>query len=694
MIDRSVRAILLALAFAAAGAAAGAAVATRQPAAAADANAAIDIDASRVEGRISPLLYGQFIEFMFEGVKRGLHAELLANRSFEEPPNAIGLSRDWNRYPDDRNDDYALTFAWDERDAYPTGSQRSHALRVELRPGVIERHGVYQPRVPIRQGVAYHGSVWMKTAASAASSGAPFSGTVTAALEADDVGGAVYAETHLALPTADVAANGEWTRVEFTLTPTATDPLARFAILFTGSGTLWLDQISLMPADAAAGGVRADVFAAVAALKPAFIRWPGGNVAQDYHWQWGIGPRDARPTWINLSWKNEPEPGDFGTDEFIAFARGVGADPSITVNVEGRDATAEEAAAWVEYCNGPASSRYGAMRARNGHPEPYRVKFWEIGNEIWGDWVRSHSDAATYARNLTRYVAAMRAVDPSIQVIAVGHNDAAWNRTVLQLALAAPDTRLDFLSVHHYYSRRDMQGDVRNLLARPAHYDRQYDDVAALLREFPEQRRPKLAINEWGLDLPETQQYSMLSALYAARLMHVFERRSDLIGMTSVSDLINGWPGGIIQASRRGLFVTPIYLVNQLYANAIDPIAGAERLAIHVDAPTVSSSREGDAPVLDAIATRSADGRSIVIKAVNIDLERAVHATIRIRGARVSPTATLERIAPSSLTAVNSFATPEAIRITRDNVPVSAGNTLSLDLPKHSVSVITLTTMK
>ncbi len=115
---------------------------------------------------------------------------------------------------------------------------------------------------------------------------------------------------------------------------------------------MWIDQVSLMPGNAV-NGVRADVLEKVKALTPAFIRWPGGNVAQDYHWQWGIGPRDQRPTWINLSWKNEPEPGDFGTDEFIRFARDVGAEPSITVNVEGRGATAAEAAAWVEYCNGP-----------------------------------------------------------------------------------------------------------------------------------------------------------------------------------------------------------------------------------------------------------------------------------------------------------------------------------------------------
>jgi alpha-L-arabinofuranosidase len=628
----------------------------------------IDIDAGHVEGRISPLLYGQFMEFMFEGVKRGLHAELISNRGFEEPANAIGLSREWNRYPDDRNDDYALSFAWDDRDSYPRGT---HSLRVELKPGVIERHGVYQARVPVRQGVGYHGSVWIKATA--------FSGTITASLETDRAGGAIYAEARVAdagaaAAAAAAAATAEWTRFTFTLTPTTTDPLARFALLFSGKGTLSIDQVSLMAADAV-GSVRADVFAAVKALSPAFIRWPGGNVAQDYHWQWGVGPRDERPTWTNLSWKNEPEPSDFGTDEFIAFARGVGAEPSITVNVEGRDATADEAAAWVEYCNGPPSSRYGAMRARNGHPEPYGVKYWEIGNEIWGDWVRGHSDAATYARNLTRYVAAMRAVDPSIQVIAVGHNDMAWNRTVLRQTAA--DTRLDYLSIHHYYGRREMNGDVQKLLARPEFYAREYDEIEALLREFPAAHRPRLAINEWGLDLPESQQYSILTALYAARLMHVFERHGDLVGMTSVSDLINGWPGGIIQASRHGLFVTPIYLVNKLYASHV----GADRLSIHTDTPT-----------LDAIASRSAGGRTIAIKAINLDLDRPLRVSIRVRGAQIAATAQIERVTTESLSAVNSFATPEAIHLTRESV--RASDSFSVDLPKHSVSVIIVTTTK
>jgi alpha-N-arabinofuranosidase len=631
----------------------------------------IEIDAGTAEGRISPLLYGQFIEFMFEGIKRGLHAELIRNRSFEEEPSAIGISRYWERYPDDRNDDYAISFSWDSS-AYPNtgrtdGPITPHSLRVHLRPGVVTRHGVYQARVPVRQGLDYRASVWIKTDS--------FAGSVSAALEADVTHGRIYDER----PIANVG--GDWKKYAFALRPAASDPLARFVILFNGAGTVWVDQASLMPGDAV-DDVRADVLEKVKALRPAFIRWPGGNVAQDYHWQWGTGPRDERPSWINLSWKDEVEPSDFGTDEFVRFARNAGAEPSITVNVEGRGATADEAAAWVEYCNAPATSTYGAMRARNGHPEPYRVRYWEIGNEIWGEWVRGHTDAATYARHLTRYVAAMRAADPSIQVIAVGDNDMAWNRTVLRLA----GEGVDYLAVHHYYSQRDMDGDVHNLLARPLHYERWYGEMDAVFGELVPDRRPRLAINEWGLDVPESQQYSILAALYAARLMNVFERRSDLIAMSAVSDLVNGWPGGIIQATAHSLFVTPIYLVNKLYATH----AGAERLAAKVDGPTFSSSREGgDVPVLDVVASRTADGGRIFLKAVNADLERPQIVRVSVRGGRVTPGAVVDRVVADSLTAVNGFATPDAVRVTRDSI--RAGNSFSLELPRHSVSVISLT---
>jgi alpha-L-arabinofuranosidase len=167
--------------------------------------------------------------------------------------------------------------------------------------------------------------------------------------------------------------------------------------------------------------------------------------------------------------------------------------------------------------------------------------------------------------------------------------------------------------------------------------------------------------------------------------MNVFERRGDLIGMSAVSDLVNGWPGGIIQASRHGLFVTPIYLVNQLYATRF----GAERLAVKVDGPAFDSGREGyGVPVLDVVVSRSADGEKIFIKAVNTDQVKPLMTRIGVSGPRVSSRAVMESVTAESLSAASSFAAPETVSIKRDEI--KAGNNFVIELPRHSVSVITL----
>ena len=260
----------------------------------------------------------------------------------------------------------------------------------------------------------------------------------------------------------------------------------------------------------------------VKALQPAFLRWPGGNVAQDYHWRWGIGPRDERPRWINLSWKNELEPSDFGTDEFIRFAGNVGAEPSITVNVEGRGATAEEAAAWVEYCNGPPTStlRRDARAQRASRA---------LRRQVLGDRQRDlgrlgarplrRRDLRAQLHPLRRRDAGGRSVDPAHR----GAATTTWPGTAPCSALAGE--RIDYLAIHHYYGQRDMAGDAAQPDGPPA-------PLRAVLRRGRRRccassrptRPSKLAINEWGLDLPESQQYSMLGALYGARLMNVFER--------------------------------------------------------------------------------------------------------------------------------------------------------------------------
>lgn len=275
----------------------------------------------------------------------------------------------------------------------------------------------------------------------------------------------------------------------------------------------------------------------------------------------------------------------------------------------------------------------------------------------------------------------MRRVDPTIKLIAVGDNDMNWDRTVLLTAGA----NIDYLAIHHYYGRREMAGDARNLMARPLFYERFYSQVAQLLRELSPRREIRLAINEWGLDLPVEQQYSMLSALYGARLMNVFERTDGLVAMSAVSDMVNGWPGGIIQASRTGVFVSPIYLVNQLYRESL----GAERLATEVVSATFDATREGKGvPYLDVVASRTRDRQHIFLKAVNTDLTRAWVTAVSVRSTSVQPQGLLAVVNAPALNSSNSFMTPEAVNLTRTVVPVESN--FQLTLPPHSVSVLKL----
>jgi alpha-L-arabinofuranosidase len=165
----------------------------------------------------------------------------------------------------------------------------------------------------------------------------------------------------------------------------------------------------------------------------------------------------------------------------------------------------------------------------------------------------------------------------------------------------------------------------------------------------------------------------------------VFERSGDLIEMTAVSDLVNGWSGGIIQASRHAVFVTPTYLAIKLYNEHL----GAERVAAEVTGPTFDTSREGRGiPYLDVAASRSSDGRHVYVKAVNASPHQSLSTTIAIAGVSVRPRGKIETLTGPSLAAANSFADPHAVKVT--TADVAAGPSFSVELPAHSVSVITL----
>lgn len=651
----------------------------------------ITVDAAKVENHISPRMYAAFVEMMNEDVKRGMTAEMLLDRSFEEASDYLSLPAHWQIEPDERNDNGgAIHFAQTTDEAYPKefskdmpsiGNLPQHSLRVAVAPGDVNdsRRGFSQGHLSIVAHQQYNGYLWTRTLAPSGAQHPGYTGKITALLEEDNTDGTTYAETTVAEIGSD--AGGEWKQYRFQLNPSQTDRFAKLSFLFNGHGTLFIDQASLEPASSQ-GEVRADSEAMIAQLHPSFIRWPGGNVAQDYHWQWGIGPRDLRPVWINKAWSNAPEPGDLGTDEYLALCARLHIEPSITVNVEGSGATAEEAAAWVEYVNGPATSRYGAMRAANGHPEPYGVKQWELGNEIFGDWVRGHTTAEAYARAAVRYATAMHAVDPTIRLTAVGEGimpeQETWNSTVLRIAGPV----IDYLAIHDYNSvsqNAKAADPYAELMAKAGEFERGYRHTAELIAKLAPGRNIKQIVNEWNLFYDANTIQGITGAVWAARMMNGFERNGETVEANSISDLLNGWAGGVIQASRDRIYGTAQYYALKLYADHL----GADRLNLALDSPEL---RPG-VKTVDAVASRSADGTRVYLKLSNAERDHASSAHIELKAFPHTAAVEVDTLKAEAAETRNTFANPHALKPVHSTISCAA--TCNINLPANSVTILT-----
>jgi alpha-L-arabinofuranosidase len=198
-------------------------------------------------------------------------------------------------------------------------------------------------------------------------------------------------------------------------------------------------------------GVRADVSEAIAACRPSVIRWPGGCTGTSYRWMDGVGPAHARPTKIDLHF-GWPIHYDFGTVEFVDWCRRIGAEPHLNFGLA--TGSLEDAAAWVEYCNRPGGTYFADLRRTHGREAPLGVRYWQIGNEEYGAWEIGHVAPAEYARTAREWAKAIRKVDPSVRLLAVGgvagnhqdNGDWAWE----VLPKVAP--WVDYITFHTYWT--------------------------------------------------------------------------------------------------------------------------------------------------------------------------------------------------------------------------------------------------
>lgn len=452
------------------------------------------------------------------------------------------------------------------------------------------------------------------------------------------------------------------------------------------TGMLWLDHISILPSDSV-GNVRKEVIDLTKELNAGMMRL-AGNYISAYHWRQAVGPAYERPCVMNEAWGGWTNK-YFGTDEFIEFCRELNVEPLICVN-DG-SGTPEEAAEWVEYCNGGVDTPMGRLRAANGQVEPYGVKYWEIGNEVWGPWQVGHCNAEQFADRYVRFAQAMKAVDPEIKLLACGDTRMDWNEQLLERAAE----HMDYLTLHlyHGYNRFGMNQRTpkeERYKAIVSYPEWTRESIRQLREKFGSSDRYshlKLAITEYNTmyypntirkDLPN--EHTLEAAVANAANLNEFIRQCDLVEIGSFSDLVNGWLGGCIRVgdyyadqfrgkssgwSSKSLTVygTPTYYVMNMYANRdLGYLVQTHTQcgSFQVNSPLPEAPQLDCLPDLDVVACKNVQGDRITVFMVNRSLEDTL-TEVQLGGFSESGAAYLLELTADNYETINDVHQPNDV---------------------------------
>ena len=451
-------------------------------------------------------------------------------------------------------------------------------------------------------------------------------------------------------------------------------------------GDLWIDQLFVFPADHV-GGFDRDVVDLCRRARLSMLRFPGGNFVSGYHWRDGIGPVDERPMRRNPAW-HCPEYNHVGTDELLQFCEVVGSEPLICINAG--SGTPEEAARWVEYVNGSIESRLGALRAKNGHPAPYRVRYWEIGNELYGRWQVGHCSADEYARRYAEYVEAMRRVDPDILFIANGR-DASWHAPVL----AKHAKRVRSFALHPLIGggiprTTDRTETYLSLMAYPTWYRGHLERLGGQMEQAG--TKPRLAITELQIftnkpGMPTNGTHS--EAIYMARYFHTAIRLGRLVELLTHSALVNH--GGGLRKQSGVVYPQPSWLATHLYGT----MEGTIPVAIDVRTPAYSSAVRSmphveNAPYLDAIALTDTTRSVLTVMLVNVHPKDVLRTTFDMGGWPIPRKIAGRRISGSFMDR-NSTTDQERVKVEPiELAPTVEKGAFVLELPPCSITEIVL----
>ena len=630
-----------------------------QPGMAGSQTHAVTIDAGKTGEPISKFIYGQFIEHLGRCIYGGIWAEMLEDRKFYFP-----ITPEYDPYRGTRNVSKESPFAVVGASPWQIIGPADSVTMVKEDSFVGEHTPLIQPGGGIRQldlglvkNKQYEGYVWLK----------PQRKTTNVIVSLHWGDGPEDRKSNQIL----VIAN-DYGKYSFRFAAGADTNKGKLEIEVAdiAKSPCFIGTASLMPADNVQG-MRADTLEVLKELNAPLYRWPGGNFVSGYDWRDGIGERDRRPPRKNPAWTGV-EHNDFGFNEFIQFCQLVDAEPLVTVNTGFGDAYS--AAAQLEYANGSTDTLMGALRARNGAREPFNVRFWCIGNEMYGRWQLGHMSLGHYVQKHNWVVDKMREVDPDIVPIASG-NAGEWSEGLLKDC----SDHIDLIAEHFYCQEKP---DLIEHTSQIADRIKQKVEFHQQLREKLDTLKGKdirIAMTEWNHWYGRHAfgelgtRYFLKDALGVAKGLHEYFRHSNMIFMANYAQTVNVI--GCIKASKTAAAFETTGLALKLYRNHFGNVPVAVT---------------GDASPLDVSVAWARNHRALTIGVVN-PTEQKRELTMDLRGTRLRRSGKLWRIAHTDPMAYNEPGKEPNVVIEEEPV---TGLSDTLSLPPLSISLYRLRTRR
>jgi alpha-N-arabinofuranosidase len=441
------------------------------------------------------------------------------------------------------------------------------------------------------------------------------------------------------------------------------------------------------------GKIRMDIVEAMRKIHLPLLRWPGGCFADNYHWRDGVGPKAKRPGKVNIMWGMLPEDNSFGTTEFLELCSLIGCEPYMAGNVG--TGSPEELESWEEYCNYSGESELAALRKTNGHPEPYHVRYWGIGNESWGCGGRMTPE--TYAQKFKTFANYLKEYPGSpISRIASGAENDDYNWTEYMMSHISPRW-MQGIGVHYYTSIDDTRGPSAatdfgekqyfNSLRNALIIDEIVSKHSAIMDKYDPQKKIALIVDEWGIvtskeDAPDFfyQQNSLRDALMAALTLNIFDNHCERVRMANLAQTVNVLQS-LVLTRGDSMVLTPTYYVFDLYKVH----QNAKWIPIKVQSPNYDFNYQ-TIPAINASASIDSNG-AMHISLVNLDLTHEIPITIHLNewiASKISG----QILTSDKFNDVNTFIEPYKVIIRSFSDFRKDGKILTVNMPSKSVVVL------